>query len=470
MGKEVKIIIKSKNILELQEDAQAGDFIDLNNAIEVDSTPILERINLKENHIFNERLNEEKQRLISEIELKYRTSNLEDLNKIKDEYQNRINELELAISNKNQQVELEKEKLLHEKTLEVSEYKKEIQILKENLKNKDQELIDKLELESVKTSRDYQEKIYNYESSINSLNEKIASLSKEKEDQLKLQEYKIQQEFNEKISTLEKELSEVRLTKSILSTKGLGEDLEKWCQSEYDAYSLGAFHNCKFYKDNEAIKEEDEEKGTKADYIFEIYSSEEKEDAHLLTSVCLEMKNEGVNTKNHHKNSEFYAKLEKDRIKKNCEYSLLVSNLELDQENSVLIKRVSDYKNMYMVRPQYFITFLSLLNSLTLKYKDLINEKIKEEEDFKDKQEIIDEFEKFKETYLDKPLETLNKKVASILNEAKKCESSSQAIIKTANEIIFETIETMKQKIERFNILRVGKKLDKLDKKTSIDE
>ena len=95
------------------------------------------------------------------------------------------------------------------------------------------------------------------------------------------------------------------------------------------------------------------------DYIFKVYASSSHKENELLTSVACEMKNESPNSTNKKKNSDHFLKLDKDRKKKGCEYALLISELEWDQANDVPIRKVVGYEKMYVVRPQYFITFLS---------------------------------------------------------------------------------------------------------------
>ena len=90
-------------------------------------------------------------------------------------------------------------------------------------------------------------------------------------------------------------------------------------------------------KDNKVLQNEDELKGSKADYIFEIYATEDKKEEDLLTSVCLEMKDENPDSKVKKTNEDYYKQLDLNRKKKNCKYALLVSNLDLSSSNDCLI-------------------------------------------------------------------------------------------------------------------------------------
>jgi len=217
-------------------------------------------------------------------------------------------------------------------------------------------------------------------------------------------------------------------------------------------------------KDNTSIKTEGEVKGTKADYIFKVYATEEKQEKEMLTSVACEMKSEDPNSTNKKKNSDHYAKLDKDRHKKQCEYALLISELEWDQANDVPIRRIEGYEKMYMVRPQYFITFLSIVSALSLKYKELLLNKMEEEEQFRDSQAIIDDFEKMKREILDKPLDKLDKQIKEIANNANTIMKSAEKIINSSETLTSSVLETIRNKIENFNITKITNKINKVSK------
>ena len=257
------------------------------------------------------------------------------------------------------------------------------------------------------------------------------------------------------------ELERLKLVKSTLNVKMLGEELERWCNEEYESYASVGFNNCIWEKDNNSIKDDDEFKGSKADYIFRSYLDE----SHTieLASICCEMKNEALNSKNKKKNSDHYSKLDKDRVKKNCEYALLISELEWDSHNDTPIKKVRDYEKMYVVRPQYFITFLSLIASLANKYSDILLKKKKEEINLLSSIEIIEEFESFKKTYIENPLDSLIRKIEKIQKNSEAISNANKVIQETCNDIMLTTITTMKEKIDRFNIKKIANKVKKLE-------
>lgn len=183
----------------------------------------------------------------------------------------------------------------------------------------------------------------------------------------------------------------------------------------------------------------------------------------LLTSVCCEIKNEGIDSKYKKKNSDHYDKLDKDRKKKNCEYALLISTLELDNNNDAPIKKVQGYEKMYLVRPQYFISFLSLLYSLCNKYADILKTNNEEFTEFVNRRDLEDLFDSLKNTYIEKPLIKLENDVKEAYNNSLKIESFNNRNKEILNGLIFTDIQTIKDKILKFDIRKIGKKLDKLD-------
>ena len=154
--------------------------------------------------------------------------------------------------------------------------------------------------------------------------------------------------------------------KTRMSTKMVGETLEQHCEIEFDRLRAAAFKNAYFEKDNDASK------GSKGDYIFR----ECDEDGVEIISIMFEMKNEMNETATKHKNEDFLDKLDKDRKEKKCEYAVLVSLLESDNDlyNAGIVDVSHKYDKMYVVRPQCFIPIITLLrnaaiNSLIYKHE-----------------------------------------------------------------------------------------------------
>ncbi len=166
----------------------------------------------------------------------------------------------------------------------------------------------------------------------------------------------------------EDEIARVKDMKLKLSTKMLGESLEQHCEIEFNKLRVTAFQNSYFEKDN------DSKGGTKGDYIYRETDESENE----IISIMFEMKNENDATATKKKNEDFFAKLDKDRKEKNCEYAVLVSLLEKENEfyNSGIVDVSYKFDKMYVVRPQFFIPIITLLRNAamnSLKYKQELN-------------------------------------------------------------------------------------------------
>lgn len=459
--KKIQVIIKDKNTLVLQEDAQTGDIIDLSSIQTIDQTNIHNIIEKEKEASYQKQINEQ-------MQLKIEAINNE--NKIKlIEQKNKFNyELEI-LNSKNKQLELEKNNeianILKDKNVEIQLIKTQNQTIINELEAKINEAnnIKKLEIENNKNQieQKYREELLKLKSKIEYLENQNELKLQQQENEFIRQKNEIKENLENQNRVLQTELERIKLAKSTLNIKMLGEELERWCNEEYESYASIGFENCTWEKDNTSMKDDDEVKGTKADYIFRSYLN--KEHSLELSSVCCEMKNEALNSKNKKKNADHYSKLDKDRNKKNCEYALLISELEWDSPNDAPIKKVRDYEKMYVVRPQYFITFLSMISSLSNKYNELLIKKQQDQINLLSSLEIIEEFEQFKKTYIENPLDTLIKKIEKIQKSSEAITSANKIITDTCNEILFTTIINMKEKIERFNIKKISNKIKKIE-------
>lgn len=159
------------------------------------------------------------------------------------------------------------------------------------------------------------------------------------------------------VARLEAEVEQYRNFKLKQSTKMIGESLEQHCLISFNQVRMMAFPRAYFEKDNEVVE------GTKGDFIYR----EETEDGIPLLSIMFEMKNEADGTEKKHKNEDFLNKLDRDRKKKNCEYAVLVTMLEPDNEYyNAGIVMAHQYDKMYIVRPQFFVPLISLLRNAAL--------------------------------------------------------------------------------------------------------
>ena len=195
---------------------------------------------------------------------------------------------------------------------------------------------------------------------------------KNKDTEKVLLEQALKQQYSDKINAKNEllkikdgEIERLQDYKQKLSTKMLGETLEQHCETEFNKLRATAFSNAYFEKDNDASG------GTKGDYIFK----EKDQNGNEIVSIMFEMKNENEQTATKKKNDDFLAKLDKDRKAKGCEFAVLVSLLETDNEyyNTGIVDVSYKYEKMYVIRPQFFIQLISLLRNAgvkTLEYKN----------------------------------------------------------------------------------------------------
>ena len=174
-----------------------------------------------------------------------------------------------------------------------------------------------------------------------------------------LSERSLKDKYETQISDREDEIERIRDMKAKLSTKMVGESLEQHCDAEFNRIRATAFPRAYFEKDNDART------GSKGDYIFRDSDDADTE----IVSIMFEMKNESDSTATKKKNEDFLKELDKDRTEKGCEYAVLVSLLESDSElyNTGIVDVSHRFPKMYVVRPQFFITVITLLRNASMK-------------------------------------------------------------------------------------------------------
>ena len=290
--------------------------------------------------------------------------------------------LSIADEQKQSAVELAIEKTKSSLQEELSSKDNEITLLKANSKS---ELIEKLAEKNTELA-DMKSKIENFdtvkelavskatkeiEKQRDTLENDIKTKELEKENLKNSLEQKYTTELHNKdaiIKYKDDEIARVKDMKLKYSTKMLGESLEQHCEIEFNNLRSTAFQNSYFEKDN------DSSLGTKGDFIFKETDGEENE----IISIMFEMKNENDETTNKKRNEDFFAKLDKDRNTKKCEYAVLVTRLESENEyyNSGIVDVSHKFDKMYVVRPQFFIPIITLLRNgamSSLKYKQELN-------------------------------------------------------------------------------------------------
>ena len=201
------------------------------------------------------------------------------------------------------------------------------------------------------------------------LAEALAAVEKER-DKLKsglekvelekqLAEKSLKDKYETQLKDREEQIERLRDLKAKLSTKMVGETLEQHCEIEFNKIRSTAFPRAYFEKDNDARS------GSKGDYIFRDVDESGTE----IVSIMFEMKNENDETATKHKNEDFLKELDKDRIEKGCEYAVLVSLLEPDNElyNTGIVDVSHRYPKMYVIRPQFFIQMITVLRNASMK-------------------------------------------------------------------------------------------------------
>lgn len=179
-----------------------------------------------------------------------------------------------------------------------------------------------------------------------------------RETESRLKEKSLQEQYEEKLKSKDEQIEYYKDFKARQSTKMIGESLEQHCLTQFNTLRMTAFPTAYFEKDNDART------GSKGDFIFR----ESDESGTEFISIMFEMKNEADATATKHKNEDFFKELDKDRREKHCEYAVLVSLLEIDNElyNNGIVDVSYRYEKMYVVRPQFFIPIITLLRNAAL--------------------------------------------------------------------------------------------------------
>lgn len=282
------------------------------------------------------------------------------------EIQSRESQFERDKANAVQLAKLDTQKqydeILKQKELLIAELKSEKEKEISELKNKLNSFDKDKELEINKLVNNMNLELTNKNNQIDKLlGEKELS---EKEFQLK--EQNIKNTYETELKYKDEEISRLKDYKLKLSTKMVGESLEQHCEIEFNRLRATGFQKAYFDKDNDA------KSGSKGDYIYRDYDQNGGE----FISIMFEMKNEMDTTSTKKKNTDFLKELDKDRREKNCEYAVLVSLLEPENElyNTGIVDMSHCYPKMYVVRPQFFIPIITILRNAALNSLEYRNE------------------------------------------------------------------------------------------------
>ncbi len=318
--KKIKISIQDENTLVLLEDAQKGDIIDLKSIHEtdIDKTSIDNLIKSIKTDEFNTQLEIAKRSIEKEKKFETEIKEIDMANKAKEDLAKKDQEI-TALNTKLESITKQIESETKVKSLE----------------------------ERQKLEEEYREKLGDKELEI---------------QEIKHQKEMSEQKYQDQLKASETALVSLKEMRSRMSTKMIGESLEVHCENEFNKLRPLAFPKARFGKDNQISTS-----GSKGDYVYR----EVDDDNNEILSIMFEMKNEDDTTATKHKNKDFFKELDKDRREKNCEYAVLVSLLEKDNEYYDDIVTVSDYPCMYSIRPQHFITIIGFLRQGNLKSQEL---------------------------------------------------------------------------------------------------
>jgi hypothetical protein len=339
-----------------------------------------------------------------------------EITKIKSEIKNIETENELKISKATEEIKKERDKLIHNLETKENEKKEAIKLVQVNITNslekelaeKDKLLADlkstneanlaKILSEKDREIAEIKSKIENIETKnkletieaikkIEKERDDIANDLKIKETEKKSLEISLKDGFKNQLNMKDDEIARLKDFKQKLSTKMVGETLEQHCEIEFNKLRATAFQNAYFEKDN------DSSSGNKGDFIYK----ENDDTGNEIISIMFEMKNENDETATKKRNEDFFAKLDKDRKNKNCEYAVLVSLLESDNEfyNTGIVDVSHRFNKMYVIRPQFFIQIITLLRNAamnSMKYKTELNLIKNQDLDITNFEEKIDTF------------------------------------------------------------------------------
>ena len=336
------------------------------------------------NQVKNTEFNEEVDRRIAELREQYKAEQALATAKTEQSFQHQLSKKELEIGAKDAEIERLKSEKESELTKLKSALSAEIEVLKTQLENiaaqkknemtialaeKDQQISrlnstieqndSKLQLAIMEERNKAQKEVQAKDTEISQLRS-AAELEKR---EAQLHEASLIQHHENELRMKQEQVDYYKDLKTKMSTKMVGETLEQHCSIEFDQYIRPMMPNAYFDKDNDASD------GTKGDFIFRA-----SEDGAEYISIMFEMKNEMDTTATKHKNEDFLKKLDDDRKKKGCEFAVLVSLLEADNElyNTGIVNKSHLYPKMYVIRPQFFVPFINLLvqtSKKSLEYK-----------------------------------------------------------------------------------------------------
>ena len=349
--KKLKVSIQDEHMLVLQEPGQKGDLIDLTSIHEtdIDASTVTSVVNSIKKDAFNEALRKEREQLEQKMALEARLKEQELQQKIQTLQQEKESAAKLAEAHAKSASQTDVAK----KDAEIAELRARLQATATEKQLAVTEVASKLEKERDVLLR-----------SLEKERDELANNLKSKEAEQQLLASNLKQKYENELKSKDEMIAYYKDMKARLSTKMVGETLEQHCEIEFEKLRATAFQRAEFGKDNDASS------GSKGDYIYR----ETDEHGTEIISIMFEMKNENETTSTKKRNDDFLKELDKDRREKKCEYAVLVSLLEADNDlyNNGIVDKSHAYEKMYVIRPQFFIPMITLLRNAafnSLKYK-----------------------------------------------------------------------------------------------------
>ena len=314
------------------------------------------------NQVKNAEFEAEISRRMAELDARHKTEQELEKAKTEQSFQSQLNQKDQELGAKDTEIERLKGELksIEERKkseMDIALAQKEQEITKLNSEIAKSE--SKLQLAILEEKNKAQKTFQDKDEEISRLRLEVVQEKREAQ----LQEEALNKQYQEQLQMKQEQIDYYKDLKTKMSTKMVGETLEQHCSIEFEKYIRPMMPNAYFEKDNDASD------GTKGDFIFRDF-----EDGTEYISIMFEMKNENDETAKKHKNVDFLKKLDEDRKKKGCEFAVLVSLLEADNElyNNGIVNMSHHYEKMYVIRPQFFIPFINLLvqaSKKSLEYK-----------------------------------------------------------------------------------------------------
>lgn len=372
-----------------------------------------------------------------------------DLLKLQNERDNAIKELKTReqslLSSKAAEIKLAEEKVRNEFQRTLANAKLKLNELEANLEKSQLEKAQLLE----KTKTEQELAITKAVSSIERERDQLKNDLKSKAQETENVKLMLKDKYEGLVKFKDEEIERLKDMKARLSTKMVGESLEQHCENEFNKLRATGFQNAYFEKDNAVSKTT----GSKGDYIYR----ENDQNGNEIISIMFEMKNENDTTATKHKNEHFLKELDKDRREKNCEYAVLVSLLESDNDfyntGIVDVSFQSGFDKMYVIRPQFFIPMITLLRNAalgTLSYKAELASIKEQNLDITNFEERIENWKKSFSINSERASKNFNKAITEIEASIKKLENTRDALIQTV-----KNFETANKKLDDLTVKKL---------------